>query len=65
VAWNFTGSARLTASYHATFGGTATSPILTALDWNRVIQPGGSTTIQVQGTANEAVPAPIIGCTLS
>jgi hypothetical protein len=64
VAWTWTGSARLTASFHATLGGTAISPTLAALDWNRVLQPGASTTIQVQGTATDALATPTIGCTL-
>jgi hypothetical protein len=65
VGWTWSGSARLTASYHATIGGTATSPTLTALDWNRVIQGGGSTVVQVQGTVTGPLMPPAITCTLT
>jgi len=65
VGWTWSGTARLTASYHATLGGTAVSPTLTALDWNRVIQPGGSTKVQVQGTVSGPVLMPQIACTLT
>jgi hypothetical protein len=65
VGWTWTGSARLTASYHATLGGTAVSPTLTALDWNRVVGAGRSVTVQVQGTATGPVPVPAINCSMT
>lgn len=65
VGWTWSGSARLTASYQATLGGTAAGPTLTALDWNRIIPAGGSTSVQVQGTVSGTVTTPTIACALT
>jgi cellulose 1,4-beta-cellobiosidase len=59
LTFPFAGDQQLTASWNATYRQAGIGVTLTALQWNRVIQPGGSVTVGLIGrwTTSNASPS--------